>query len=254
MSLLKEDTMLSQREDTMVSDIVQTVKDLPIMKEEDKKFLQEHADHLNKVMEKSYMWRTDMQKRHILNDFHFPTLHSKFHQAILEQKVQFDQSMYLVKEFELKKLEFETLEADLEDLQGKTSKRDGIERRRLELELKFKQYELKQCQIAMKYRMEEVKGWQQIEEGLLSELRAAGLGEEEIWSKNDGELSAMFFHSLNNLSAINATTDSAERSNLLAAAAFAVSSVRQAGKLEAFTSKCNQLQENSLKAILPLLK
>jgi hypothetical protein len=70
------------------------------MKPEDTQFLMDNSQHLGLVMEKTFMWRTNFQKRSIINDVNHPTNHSKFHQAILEQKVQFDQTLYLAKEFE----------------------------------------------------------------------------------------------------------------------------------------------------------
>jgi hypothetical protein len=230
-----------------VGDIIEAVKDLPILKKEDVSFLQEHSKHLAQVLEKTHIWRTDVQKKSIINDYHFPTLHAKFHQAMLEQKVQFDQAMYLAKDFELKKLEVQELQCDLEDL-GDT-RRDEIKRRKLEIEIQFKTYELNQMQIAMHYRMSEVKGWQEIQENLLKGLRASGVSEEEIWSKNQGEISSMFFLSLNNLQQLQSTTDSAERGNLISAALFSYNTVKQAGLLEEFRARCNPSQLASLQMI-----
>jgi hypothetical protein len=104
-------------------------------------------------------------------------------------------------------------------------------------------------QIAMNYRMDEVKGWQKIQEDLLSEMRNAGLEENEIWSKNAGEINALFFSSLNNLQHISATTDSAERSNLISLALFSYKTVKQAGLLEQMKAKCNSFQLASLQMI-----
>ena len=230
-----------------VFDIVTAVKDLPIMKTEDVNFLVEHSEHLGQVMENTHMWRTDMQKKSIINDNQHPTLHSKFHQAILEQKVQFDQAMYLAKDFEMKKLEIEELECDLEEL-GDT-KRDDIKRRRLMLELKFKQYELKNMQIAMKYRMDEVKGWQNIEEDLLQQMRDAGMSEEVIWEKGAEETKSMFFYTMNNLQGISKTTDSGEYNNLVSLACFAYTSAKQAGLLDEFIREATPVQLDSIKFV-----
>ena len=230
-----------------VSDIIEAVKELPILKKEDVTFLQEKSKHLAAVLEKTHIWRTDVQKQSIINDYHFPTVHAKFHQAMLEQKVQFDQAMYLAKDFELKKLEIQELQCDLEDLGD--SRRDEIKQKRLEIEIQFKTYELNQMQIAMHYRMSEVRGWQSIQEQLLEHMRAAGVSEEEIWSKNDGEVTSMFFMALNNLQQLPATTDSAERGNLISMAVFAYSAAKQAGLLDALREKCNPSQLASLQMI-----
>lgn len=227
-----------------VSGIIEAVKSLPVLKEDDVKFLQENSKHLAQVLEKTQMWRTDTQKASIINDIHFPTNHAKFHQAMLEQKVQFDQAMYLAKDFELKKLEIEELECDLEELGD--SKRDDIKRRKIQIELQFKQYELKNMQIAMHYRMDEVKGWQRIENELLKELRESGMDEESIWSKDQGEMKAMFLMSLSNLQALPHTTDSAERSNLISLAIFTFKNAKRAGLLEEFKKDCSPAQLDSL--------
>lgn len=234
-------------ENSLVTDIVEAVRKLPVIKAEDAKFLQENSKHLTQVLENTHMWRTDEQKRQILNDFHFPTIHAKFHQAMLEQKVQFDQAMYLAKDFEVKKLEIEELECDIEELGD--SKRDDIKRRKFGIELQFKQYELKQLQIAMDYRMKELKGWQDIQNNLLAKMRDQGIDEQAIWSKDEGEITAMFFHALNQFASINTTTDSAERGNLIAAATHAVNRVKESGRLEELKGKCNELQLASLMAL-----
>lgn len=239
--------MLIKKEESLVSNIVDTVKDLPVLKQEDVAFLQENSEHLTKIMHSTHMWRTDEQKKQIINDFHFPTIHAKFHQSMLEQKVQFDQTMYLAKDFEIKKLEIEELECDIEELGD--SKRDDIKRRKYSIELQFKQYELKQLQIAMNYRMKEIRGWQSIQEDLLIKMRDQGLDEETIWSKDEGEFNSMFFHALNQLSSVGSTTDSAERGNLIAMATYVVQKAKESGKLTKLKTLCNDLQLQSLKAL-----
>lgn len=229
---------------TTVSEIVQTVKALPIMKAEDTAFLMEHSEHLGMVMENTFMWRTDLQKKSIINDTQHPTLHSKFHQSILEQKVQFDQAMYLAKDFENKKLEIEELECDLEEL-GDT-KRDDIKRRRIMLDLQFKQYELSQMKIAMNYRMAEVKGWQAIEEDLLEQMRAEGMSEETIWNKDIGETKNMFFVTMNRLHGITKTTDSGEYNNLISLAIFTYKAAKQAGILDELKREATPTQMSSI--------
>ena len=230
-----------------VTDIVTAVRDLPIMTEENTIFLVEHSKHLGQVMENTHMWRTDMQKKSIINDIQHPTIHSKFHQAILEQKVQFDQAMYLAKDFEMKKLEIEELECDLEELTD--SKRDKIKERRIMLDLQFKQYELKQMQIAMKYRMDEVKGWQLIEEDLLQQMHDAGMSEDAIWQKGSEETKSMFFLTMNNLQGISKTTDSGSYNNLVSLACFTYKTAKQAGLLEEFKKEATPVQLDSIRWI-----
>lgn len=225
-----------------VTDILKAVQSLPVMKAEDVAFLQEKSTHLATVLEKTHIWRTDAQKLSIVNDFHFPTLHAKLHQAMLEQKVQFEQTMYLARDFEMKKLEIAEVELDISLLQGTKNARDQIKLARLELDAKFKTYELNQMRIAMHYRMEEVRGWQSIQEHLLSEMRNAGMTEEEIWSKNAADNEAMFFLALNNLQSLQATTDSAERGNIISLATHVYKNAVLSGTLDHYRSKCNAAQ------------
>jgi len=227
-----------------VSEVIEAVKNIPILKSDDIKFLQENSKNLATVIEKTHIWRTDTQKLSIINDVQFPTNHSKLHQAMLEQKVQFDQAMYLAKDFELKKLEAEEKQLDLSDLGD--SPREKIKKKRLEIELQFISYELKQMQISMHYRMDEIKGWQKIIDEILPELRDSGMSEEEIWSKNSGELKSMFLYALNNLQSLPTTTDSAERSNLVSIAIFTYKNALRAGLLDEFKKGCNAVQLDSL--------
>jgi len=243
-------TSLTIYENKAVSDILETVRNIPVISKDDYSFLVEKKEHLSQVAEKTHMWRTDIQKMSIISDAYYPTTHSKFHQAILEQKVQFEQAMYLAKDFELKKLEVEELECDLEELTD--SKRDNIKKRKLQIEMQFKQFELKNMQTAMKYRMEEVKGWQKIQEELLDIMRKEGLSEDEIWNKSAGEVSTMFYQSLTNLQGIKSSTDGGERNNLIALAKFAVEQAKQLGIFEELKIKCNPEQSDSLNLISQL--
>ena len=228
----------------LVLSIVNVVKNVDVIKKDDMEFLVQNSKSLSKVMESTYMWRTDYQKHSIISDFNYPTLHGKFHQAILEQKVQFDQSMYLAKDFEMKKLEIEDILLDIEELTD--SKRDMIVAKKKQIELQFNQYELKNMQIAMDYRMKEVKGWQVIINDLQKVMESQGLSEDIIWSKSNGEMAATFFQSLNNLGGIKNSTDGAERNNLLSLALFAVQQVKNSGRYDELLKICNKEQLEAL--------
>jgi hypothetical protein len=230
---------------TSVTNMLEAIRPMQIVKKDDQAFLAEHKQHFAQVFEKVHIWRTDTQKLSIVSDSNHPTEHSKFHQAILEQKVQLEQAFYLAKDFEMKKLEIEELMLDLEDL-GETA-RDAIKRRKIEIEVQFKKFELEQMTIAMDYRMAEVKGWQKIENDLLERMRARGTAEEEIWTKDAGEIESMFFATLTNLQGLAKTTDGAEANNLVALAKFYVKKVAEAGRLEEYKRRCNNAQLDSLK-------
>ena len=247
----------------MTTDIVKSVNNLPVISQEDKKFLTTHTKHLGMVLSKTHMWRTHEQKLSIVSDMQCPTAHAKFHQAILEQKVQFDQSLYLAKDFELKKIEVEEKCLELEYLsteelrQASSSKEEScieLKMRKLKIEITFAQYELQQMKTAMMYRMEEVKGWQKIEEDLLKQMRDAGLSEDDIWSKEKGQMVSMFLVALTNLQAIRNTTDSGERNNLLSLALFTHKRIKEAGRLEDIKKVMDEAQLNSLGFIEELIK
>lgn len=235
-----------------VGEIVEAVKGASVFSPADVTFLEEHRDHLAAVLERTHIWRTDTQKRSIIADGYHPTLHSKFHQAMLEQKVQFEQTLYLAKDFEEKKLEIEEIECELEDLEKseEAEKKKDIKRRRLLLQLKFKQFEIRQMQITMHYRMEEVKGWQEIEDSLLEAMREReNLAEDIIWNKDKGEIVSFFLRSLTNLQGIQTSSDGAERTNLVNLARFTYEEVVRRGLLENLRPHLNAEQLLSLKFI-----
>jgi len=239
----------------VINDILVKIQDMSVMKQEDQKFLAEHKEHFYKVFDNTFMWRTDIQKKSIVSDQYHPTLHSKFHQAILEQKVQVEQSFYLAKEFEEKKMDLEDLLLDLDELNsasmaGKSKiqcDRHNLRVKRKELEISFKEFELKQAQNAMNFRMKEVKGWQKIQDELMKQMLDNGMSEEAIWNKEVGEVESMFFQFLTNLKGIDKTTDGAEYNNLIALAKFGVEQANEMGILEELVKRCNVEQLGALK-------
>ncbi len=248
---------LEKREmNTTISNILETVGELQVIEKEDHQFLVENKEHFAKVFEKTYIWRTDIQKKSIINDIQFPTVHSKFHQSILEQKVQFDQAMYLGKDFEMKKMEIEILECDLEELESNSflCKRSKIDKKKIELEIKFKTYELKNMKIAMQYRLKEIKGWKEIQNNLLASMKAGGLDETTIWDREKGEATSMFFSTLNNLQGLKQSVDAGEQNNLISLAVFSVTTVKEMGIFEELKKKCNDIQLDSLKFVENVLK
>lgn len=228
-----------------VDKILETIRPMQVVKKEDQEFLTLHKEHFAQVFKSVHIWRTDTQKLSIISDSYHPTDHSKFHQAILEQKVQVEQAFYLAKDFEMKKLEIEELMLDLEEL-GETP-REAIKRKKIEIEIQFKKFELEQMTIAMDYRMAEIKGWQTIENALLTKMRQSGASEEDIWSKDAGEVESMFFSALTKLQGIAKSTNAGEVNNLIAIARFYTQKVKEAGRLDDYVKKCNQSQIDSLK-------
>ena len=71
-----------------ISDVLTSVKDIQVFEKEDFSFLIKNKNHLGLVLKNTHMWRTDLQKESIISDGYHPNSHSKFTQAILEQKEQ----------------------------------------------------------------------------------------------------------------------------------------------------------------------
>src|SRR5271157_4389131 len=138
----------------LLTGMLAEVQSFQVIKPDDMKFLAEHKEHLTKVFTSVHQWRTDAQKESILFDEYYPSIHSKFHQAINEQRVQLDQAFYLAKDFEMKKLDIEELEAEIKEIgeKGHTHYHTTLEKikiKKKQLEINFKMYELKQLEISM---------------------------------------------------------------------------------------------------------
>lgn len=236
-----------------VHSIVESMKNTPIFREEDVAFLVNNQEHLGNVLERTQIWRTDLEKRSILNDTQKPTLHAKFHQAILEQKVQFEQTMYLARDYQMAVLDMEELECDLDELHstealGKLhAKRQNINIRKKETEIQFKKFELNQLRIQMKYRMDELMGWQKIEEELLELMHDQGYTDEEIWNKSAHDDESLFWFTINNLRNIDTTNNAGETSNLLALAGFTYKEAKSNGKLMSYIRKANADQISAIR-------
>ena len=213
-----------------VENILATVQS-PVFTESDYEFLVQQKEWLSTVQEQTFQWRTNYQKLSILNDQYHPTLHGKFHQAMLECNVQFEQALYLAKEFEEKKLDIEEMVQQLDDCAP-----DSIAAKRLRLKISFAQFELAKMKTLMQYRMKEVRGWKQIMVSLENELRQSGMQEQDIWEKEAGEEINWFLLHLTKLHGIKNSTDGAESHHLLSLARFAVQRAQQLGTLESWIS------------------
>lgn len=234
-----------------VNELITAVKQFPIMKPDDVTFLADHSHHLGKVIDKSFMWRTDAQKRSILSDMEFPTTHSKFHQAMLEQKVQFEQTMYLAKDFEKLKLDIQLMECDLEDIAAsdKSEKRKAIESEKIKLDMKFKRFELNQMQVQMNYRMAEIRGWQTIQDELLDKLYKEGFTDEEIWNKEEGEAQFLFLLAVNKLNTALVTNDPEAIKAVIPLALFTYQEAEKNGKLEIYINEATNKQKETIQWI-----
>ena len=94
--------------------MIQAIIKHDIVRPEDKQFFMENTERWNDVSAKTHIWRTKVEKDSIL--YSHPTLHAKFHQAILENKVFYEQTLQLDKDAKMTKLEAEELYIDVENL------------------------------------------------------------------------------------------------------------------------------------------
>ena len=228
-----------------------------LINKEDLNFLVEHKDHLHKVLNKTYIWRTDGEKNSIISDSFFPTLHGKFHQALREQKVQFNETLYLMKDFEERKIDISDKQIKMEQIKDKIMRTEDVLKirklenklKKLELALKFSDYELEQARTAMGYRMKEVKGWQLIQDRLIKQMKTDGLSEEEIWQKDSQEIKELFFRFLTKMHGIKSSTDGAEYTNLVGLARWVVDQAKADGKFKEWTHQCDIVQLESLRML-----
>lgn len=241
--------------DMTVGTVLDAVSGIPAIKTEDMKFLVEHKDHLGMITEKTFQWRTNSQKRSIVNDIQHPTIHGKFHQAILEQKVQFQQGMYLAKDYRMKQLDIREKQEDINDLldeigDGIPTARQTIKMDRFQTELSFMQYELEEMYISEGYRMEEVKGWQTIIDKCLDIMRnEMHMDEEKIWDRDSGEVEEMFFAWMTKVNDIPRTTDPAAANNIFSLAAFAYHEAKEMNMLEDLLLRCNPVQMSGVRLV-----
>lgn len=253
---MKTDNMLALiNERSIAENMVESVRNISIIKPNDLTFLKENQKHLSTVCEKTFIWRTRQQKLSILHDNYHPTLHGKFHQSILEQKVFFEQAVELAKQAEELKLKLEALLLDKEELELKleagnsgslANRRLDIQLREKQLEIGAKGYQLQQCTVAMDYRMREIKDWKSLQDELIVGMKEQGYTDEMIWDKEAGEAEDHFFLFLGNFQAVHQSKDSGEIQNLTALARHGVDQAIGLGKFKEWLPRCNDRQVKSL--------
>lgn len=241
---------------TYTKEIAKLVNDTQLITEEDSKFLSENVEHFKNIMERTYMWRTMGQKLSIISDQFHPTVHGKSHQAILEAKVQFNETFRLAVDAEKAKLDVEDIELDLEAIEEDMKsmeptsidfKKADVERRRKEIVLKEKAINLNNYKTAAHYRMSELKQWKEIQDILYNRLKESGMSDEDIWNKEASELEDQFFQFINKLTGLSQSTNAGEVNNLVGLAKYAVEQAKQVGIFDMLLSKCNQQQISTMR-------
>ena len=253
--------------DNISKNLVLMATQANIMTPEDKKFFIDNTERWQQVQQNCHIWRTNTEKRSILSEL--PTTHLKFHQAILENKVFVDETVRLAKDAEIQKLDAEELYIDVEhfkeeiedfkEQQGQYKESDieykqlsykikkhSIDIRKKTVELQEKAYQVQQSAIAMGYRMSENRDWLKFEDEMIEEMRAEGLSDDEIWSKDAGQRSGYFYLFLTKFNAVKNSTDSGEVHNLTYLAKFSVEEAIKSGDFENWLSRCDRVQLQSL--------
>lgn len=236
---------------TYTKEIAKLVNDTQLLSEEDAKFLSTNVQHFKDIMENTYMWRTMGQKLSIISDQFHPTVHGKFHQAILEAKVQFGETFRLAVDAEKAKLDVEDIQLDIEELEEQMKemeessvqyRKTDVELRRKEIELKEKAINLNNFKTAAFYRMRELKQWKEIQDRLRAVMEEAGMSEEQIWNKEASELEDQFFQFINKLIGIPQSTNAGEVNNLVGLAKYAVQQAKEIGIFDKLVAKCSEQQ------------
>lgn len=241
---------------TYTREIAKLVNDTQLLSDEDSKFLTENVQHFKDIMENTYMWRTMGQKLSIISDQFHPTIHGKFHQAILEAKVQFGETFRLAVDAEKAKLDVEDIQLDIEEIEERMKdldetsvqyRKEDVLLRRKEIELKEKAINLNNFKTAAFYRMRELKQWKEIQDVLRARMEEAGMSEDEIWNKEASELEDQFFQFINKLIGIPQSTNAGEVNNLVGLARYAVEQAKQIGIFDKLITKCNEQQVEILR-------
>jgi len=193
------------KENHLVSIGKRSIDQVDLLSESDMNTLATLIPELRQGIETRTLWRTPTEALYsVLNDFHFPTTESKYHQAKLEQSVFFDQLVLLSFQYRRKLLE-------LEEIKEKMQKVDERALRRLQIDLDQINYELYVMRIEGKERVRELKMWKEIKDGLLAQN--AGM---DIDSKDTAQLRALALRYCRELPSALKSKSAGESVNIIA--------------------------------------
>lgn len=127
-------------------------------------FIKSASQELQDTFEKKQLWRTDTEIRvSVLNDISFPTVASKYWQAVREQSVFFDNLVQLSFEYRKNEVKIKQIERELYVLTD-------------DLELELKQIELEEAkfgranmELQAKDRVREIRIWSSIKQDLVKQ-------------------------------------------------------------------------------------
>lgn len=133
-------------------DALEVIAATPLFDEKEKKELALASLSMNKAFFNSQVFRTYTEVIiSVLNDVRFPTIASKYYQALRELKVHSSELVYLLYEYETTKQNIKIIEADLMDLnESLENAKKESDRIRLTAEIKKKEIEIAKIAFSLK--------------------------------------------------------------------------------------------------------
>ena len=134
------------------------------------KTLDNLRSEISEAWDNQVVWRTWTEANFsVLDDIHFPTPAAKYHQAVREQLVFFENTVLLSYDYREKQI-------DLDEVQEKLQTTEGYEKRRLEVRRDRLIFELEGMKLQAKDRIRELQMW--------SEIKASLVASEEFDTQN----------------------------------------------------------------------
>lgn len=209
-----------------------------LITDDQSKALQNLLGEIQGAEENFVIWRTFTEANFsVLNDVNFPTPDSKYHQAIREQLVFYDQLVLLSFDFREKEIDLSEV---LEKL-NTTAK--GYEKQRLEVKRDRLQYEIDGMKRQAKDRIRELQMWSEIKASLTES------SEFDTENKDAGELIALTVRYCREALMIDRTncSDPGAVVNIIAQAATCLKECSRRGIMDQLPPECRAVQKRIAK-------
>jgi hypothetical protein len=142
------------------------IKDAHILQTEDFDIINNLKEQLEDVFRHAQVFRTRTEMEvSVLNDVKFPTADSKYWQSVREQNVMFQELVNSSYEYRKNQVEIRKLERDL------AKETDDLEKELIQIEIERKQFLALNQQRTAKDRIREIKEWEEIKQGLISDMQ-----------------------------------------------------------------------------------
>ena len=174
----------------------------------------------------------------VLNDVEHPTLESKYFQLVNEMYAHSSELANLIFDIELKQI-------DIEELENKIQKKEGYDRRRAEIEIRRKRFELVQMQKTADARIKEIDNQSTAMNEIKDELLKIGVNIEDQ-TVNDHQLRTLAISWTNEVCNITDATDVSSRKNIISRWITCMNVLKSAGELEKFIKSISPAQREKL--------